>query len=42
MPKRKIEEKTNPIVEEFFKQNDPKNIKSMKNRLTPIVSQTKI
>ena len=29
MPKRKIEEKTNPIVEEFFKQNDPKNIKSM-------------
>ena len=29
MTKKKEEKETNPIVEEFFKQNDPKEIKSM-------------
>lgn len=29
MPKRKIEEEKNELVEEFFRQNNPKNIKSM-------------
>lgn len=34
MPKRKIEEEKNELVEEFFRQNDPKNIKSMDDMYT--------
>lgn len=31
MPKRKIEEEKNELIEEFFRRNDPKNIKSMED-----------
>ena len=34
MPKRKKEEEKNELVEEFFRQNDPKNIKSMDDMYT--------
>ena len=34
MPKRKIEEEKNELVEEFFRQNNPKNIKSMDDMYT--------
>lgn len=34
MPKRKIEEEKNELVEEFFRQNDPKNIKTMDDMYT--------
>ncbi len=34
MPKRKKEEEKNELVEEFFKQNDPKDIKSMDDMYT--------
>ena len=34
MPKRKIEEEKNELIEEFFRRNDPKNIKSMEDMYT--------
>ena len=34
MPKRKKDEEKNELVEEFFRQNDPKDIKSMDDMYT--------